>query len=118
MTGFQWIAVAFVTIWFLALVIERVIDAAWNYCFQVDGNHSAGLRQNIQGCTQTETPVSTLTTVGGPFAVDASNGPFQNVDELTPIDREDILRLSALVEFHRVPDGLVPPSRSIRRSIH
>lgn len=112
-----------------------------------DGNHSAGACPLTKGGTRTETPASTLTTVGGPFAVDASNGPTQEVwnkdhtfgirwlksydikmdpDEVARIEAqfhaaEERRRLTGLTEIYRVNrlDPVVPPpSRSIRRSIH
>lgn len=46
---------------------------------------------------------------GSPFTVDARNGATK--------ERDDSWRISALVELHRAPEGVVPPkSKSIRRT--
>lgn len=138
----KWIALAFVVLYVGAIVIGKLVTAAFDY-FQVDGNHSAGACPLTKGGTRPETPVSTLTTVGGPFAVDASNGPLPDFP-FTPLAQGDTgcppilllgmrnepvfldpttdserMKLSGLVEVHKLPEGIVPPpSRSIRRSIH
>lgn len=57
-----------------------------------------------------------LDTVGARNGGDRQHDTnLTNISYLTEAERDNVRRLSALIEFHTLPDGLVPPkSRGIR----
>ncbi len=129
--------------WFFYKAANALALAVMNY-FQVDGGATVGPVPVSKGCTPAGFPVLTADHVGGPSrVVDASNSPnvavrlrcggtpdvsvkiegtpdgvnWHAVSPLTEDEKDDVRKLAALVEFHRVTiANPLPPSRSIRKS--
>lgn len=136
----KWFALAFAAAWLLSKFYERASFAlaVWiNHLFRHDGKDAT------VPPTTSAPDVTESMRAGSPFAVDASNGPLPDFP-FTPLAQGDTgcppilllgmrnepvfldpttdserMKLSGLVEVHKLPEGIVPPpSRSIRRSIH
>ena len=119
--GYVEIALAFALVWTAAKLAERFVNAVASI-FQVDGGRSDAPCQRVKALHTADTgasslPGSTSARVGGPFAVDASNGP-SNVEGLTPEEYADIRRLGGMVEIHHCPEGIAPPPSRRPRIIH
>ncbi len=114
----KWIALSFLVVYFVALGLNKLVGAIWDY-FQIDGGTTDGPRQleNLHTAERSIPISSTSDRVGGPSrVVDASNSP--NVYPASEAERRDLLRLAGLVDIHHVSSRdpvLPPPSRSIRR---